>query len=155
MTDIAGGYGRPTSEDAAVLCMTKSARPHHSITYTHRQPQLKANNHDIVHSAKKSPGHIKVQFSQTMLHIRQIKSFLIMWSRWMLFILIPNLKQLVDRLNNRVLIISMETGYDFKSCNLQMKPFNGTVQVIDEQICVLMNGNIRNFSKRTCLHSNG
>ncbi len=36
-----------------------------------------------------------------------------------------------------------------------MKQFNCTEQVIDEQICMLMNGNIYNFSKRTCLHSSG
>ena len=92
---------------------------------------------------------IKLPFSQKCFILGKLKAYYVKQVN-VLCILIPNLKEVI---NKRVLIIWLETGTFLKK--LQMKPFTCTEQVIDEQICMLMDGNICNFPKRTCLHSNG
>ncbi len=72
-----------------------------------------------------------------------------MWSRWMSSLFWH------QTWRNRLINNSSNQWRQVRFQKLQKKPFNCTEQVIDEQICVLMNGNFCNFSKRTCLHSNG
>ncbi len=103
--------------------------------------------YSIYTQQKKFLDTYKSSIFTKMLHIRQIKS-LFMWSRWMSssFWYQTWRNRLI---NNWVLIIWMETGTFSKVANESIQLYR------DEQICVLMNSNICNFSKRTWMHSNG
>ncbi len=88
-------------------------------------------------SAKKFLDTYKSYIFTKMLHIRQIKSLLIMGSRWMSSS--SWYETWRNRLiNNRVLIIWIETGTFLKVANEAIQLYRAIV--IDEQICMLMNG---------------
>ncbi len=104
----------------------------------------------ITHSAKKFLGTFKSSLFTKMLHILgKLKAYYVKQMN-VLFILIPNMKLI----NNRVLIIWMDTTGTFLKVAIQL--YRASDRWADLYLySMLMNGTICNFSKRICLHSYG